>query len=65
MNNFIPAIIGFYTNGLYYEDTDSINIENKLWDELDKAGLVGKILLQEKTIIKTVVIFMDCSQLQK
>ena len=29
-------------------DTDSLYIENKHWDKLEKAGLVGKNLLQEK-----------------
>ena len=29
MKNFIHAIDGFYTNDLYYEDTDSKYIENK------------------------------------
>ena len=48
MNNFIPAINGFFTNDLHYEDTDSIYIENKHWDKLNKAGLVGKNLLQGK-----------------
>ena len=38
MNNFIHAIDGFHTNDLYYEDTDSMYIENKHWDKLDKAG---------------------------
>ena len=46
MNNFIHAIDGFYTNDVYYTDTDSLYIENKHWDKLDKAGLVGKKLLQ-------------------
>ena len=35
--------------------------ENKLWEKLDKAGLVGKILLQSKTDYKEGGIFMDCS----
>ena len=48
MNNFIHAINGFHTNYLYYEDTDSIYTEKKPWDKLDKAGLVGKNLLQGK-----------------
>ena len=48
MNNFIHANIGFYTNDLYCEDTDSMYIENKHWDKLDKAGLVGKNRLQGK-----------------
>ena len=48
MNNFIHAINGFYTNDVYYTDTDSLYIENKHWEKLDKAGLVGKGLLQGK-----------------
>ena len=39
---------GFYTNDVYYTETDSLCIENKHWYELDKAGLVGKNLLQGK-----------------
>ena len=46
MNSFIHAISGFYTNDLYYTDTDSLYIENKHWDKLEKAGLFGKALLQ-------------------
>ena len=48
MNNFIHAINGFYTNDVYYTDTDSLYIENKHWDKLEKTGLVGKGLLQGK-----------------
>ena len=48
MNNFIHAIDGFYSNDVYYTDTDSLYIENKHWDKLNKAGLVGKNLLQGK-----------------
>ena len=48
MNNFIQAINGFYTNDLYYEDTDSKYIENKHWKKLDKAGLVTENRLQGK-----------------
>ena len=33
MNNFIHAIDGFYTNDVYYTDTDSLYIENKHWDK--------------------------------
>ena len=32
MNNFMHAINGFFTNDLYYEDTDGMYIENKRWD---------------------------------
>ena len=52
MNNFIHAINGFYTNDVYYTDTDSLYIENKHWDTLEKAGLVGKNLLQGKNDYK-------------
>ena len=48
MNNFIHAIGGFYTNDVYYTDTDSLYIESKHWDKLNTAGLVGKNLLQGK-----------------
>ena len=52
MNNFIHAIGGFYTNDVYYSDTDLIYIENKHWEKLDKAGLVGKVRLQGKNDYK-------------
>ena len=48
MNDFIHAIDGFYTNDVYYTDTDSFYIESKHWDKLNKAVLVGKNLLQGK-----------------
>ena len=48
MNNFIHAIDGFYTNGVYYTDFDSFYIENKHWEKLDKTGLFGKNRLQGK-----------------
>ena len=52
LNNFKQSIIGFYTNDVYYTDTDLLYIENKHWDKLDKAGLVGKNLLQGKNDYK-------------
>ena len=57
MNNFIHAINGFYTNDVYYTDTDSLYIENKHWDKLEKASLVGKNLLQGKNDYKDGGIF--------
>ena len=57
MNNFIHAIGGFYTNDVYYTDTDSLYIENKHWDKLDKAGLIGKSLRQGKNDYKDGGIF--------
>ena len=52
MNNFIHAINVFHKNDVYYTDTDSLYIENKHWDKLDEAGLVGKKLLQGKNDFK-------------
>ena len=40
MNNFIREINVFYNNSKYYGDTDSLYIEKKYWDVLDKANLV-------------------------
>ena len=58
MNNyFIHAINGIYTNNLYYTDTDCLYFENKRWDQLDKAGLVGRNLLQGKNDYKDGGIF--------
>ena len=48
MNNFIREINGFYDNSIYYGDTDSLYIEKKHWDVLDKATLVGEELCQGK-----------------
>ena len=48
MNNFFHPINGFYTKDVFLGDTASLCIENKHWDKLDKAGLVGKNLLQGK-----------------
>ena len=48
MNNFIHAIDGFFTNDVYYTDTDRLFIEGKHWENLDKGGLVGKTLIQGK-----------------
>ena len=42
------SIIGFYTNDVYYGDTDNLYIETKHWHTLYKAGLVGKNLLKEE-----------------
>ena len=48
MNNFLHAVNGFYTNDVYYTDCDSLYSESKHWQKRDKAGLVGKNLLQVK-----------------
>ena len=52
MNNFIHAIGGFYTNDVFYTDTGSLYIENKHWNKLDEAGLVGKNREQGKNYYK-------------
>ena len=57
MNNFIHAIDGFYNNDVYYTDTDSLYIENKHWNKLQRGGLVGKNLLQGKNNYKDGGIF--------
>ena len=57
LNNFKHAISGFYTNDNYYTDTDTLYIKNKHCEKLDKAGLVGKRLLQGKIDYKDGGIF--------
>ena len=49
MNNFIHAIDEFYSNDVYFTDTDSFYIENKHWNKLKEKDLVGKNLLQGKS----------------
>ena len=57
MNNFIRELNGFYNNSIYYGDTDSLYIEKKYSDVLDKANLVGECLCQGKNDYKTGGIF--------
>ena len=57
MNNFIREKNGFYENNIYYTDTDSLFIEKKYWDVLDRAHLVGEELCQGKNDYKTGGIF--------
>ena len=52
MNKFIHAFNEFFTNDVYYTDTDSLYIETKHWDKLEKTDLVGKALLQGKNDYK-------------
>ena len=60
MNNLIPATIGFYTNVLFYTDTDSLYIENKHWNKLDKTGLVEKNEYKVRMIIKRAEYSTNC-----
>ena len=48
MKSFVREINGFYNNGFYSGDTESLYIEKKKWDVLDKANLVGKNSCQSK-----------------
>ena len=57
MNNFIREINGLKTYNEYFTDTDSLCIEKKHWDDLDKAGLVGDKLCQGKNDYKSGGIF--------
>ena len=57
MNIFVRERNGFYNNSIYYGDTDSLYIEKKDWDVLNKANLVGKYLCQGKNNYKTIGIF--------
>ena len=60
MTKFIREINGFYNNNIDYTDTDSLYIEKKYWEVLDKAKLVGEGLCQVKKMIKKrEVSFMD------
>ena len=45
-NNFTHVINSFYTNVIFYTDTDSLYIENKHCRKLSEAGLFGKKRLQ-------------------
>ena len=57
MNNFIGEVNGFYDKCIYYGDTDSLYIEKKYWDVLDKAKLVGENLYHVKNHYKSGGIF--------
>ena len=52
MNNFIREINGIYKNSIYHGDTDSLYVEKKYWDVLDKANSVEE-LCQGKDDYKT------------
>ena len=57
MNIFNGGINGYYNNSIYYGDTDSLYVEKKYWDVLDKTNLVGEGLCQGKNDYKTGGIF--------
>ena len=53
MIKFIRETNKFYKNNIYYTDTDSLYIEKKNWDVLDKANLVGREFFQGKIDYET------------
>ena len=57
VNNFIREINGIYKYSIYYGDKDSLYIEEKFWEVLDKAGLVGVTLGQAKNDLENGLIF--------
>ena len=57
MNNFIKKINGFYNSNIYYTNNDSLYIETKYWNALDKVNLVGKNLCQGKNYYETIGVF--------
>ena len=57
MNNFIREINGFFNKNIYSTDCDSLYIEKKYGDVLDKANLVGEKLRQGKNDYETGGIF--------
>ena len=50
LKNFNHTIDGINTNDAYYGDTDSLHIENKHWDKLEKAGLKIKNFPQGENV---------------
>ena len=60
MTNLIRETNRFYNESFYYGDTDSLLIEKKYWDVLDKANLV-KNYAKVKMITNPEVIFTDSS----
>ena len=66
LNSFIREKNGFFNNTIYYGETDSLYIEKKDWDVLDKGNLVEEGLCQGKNDYKTgekLVSFTVCFQL--
>ena len=61
INIFIREINCFYNNSIYYADTDSLYIEKKYWDVLDKANLFGEELCEGKSDYETGGIFYGLS----
>ena len=61
MDNFIREMNEFYNHSIYYGDTDSLCIEKKYWDVLNKAIFVGKNRCQCKNDYESGGIFYSLS----
>ena len=59
MKMFVQEIDDFYSNKVYYQDTDSLYILIGHYEKLREVSYVGKLLGQEKMIKEMVVFFMD------
>ena len=57
VNKIIRELNEFYNSTIYYEDTDSLYIENYYWDVSDEASLFGKNYCQGKNDYRTGGIF--------
>ena len=53
MNKFIKEINGFFENNIIYTDTDSLYMEKKCWDVLDRTNLVGEGLSQGRNDLQS------------
>ena len=51
---------GFYSNKLYYQDTDPLKIHMEYYEKLKEAGFIANNLRQAKMIVEQVVFAMDC-----
>ena len=60
MNYLIREINGFYINNIYYTKTDSLYLQQKYWDVLDEAKLVGEKFVKAKMNTKVAVYSTDC-----
>ena len=60
MNKVFREIVGFYTNFIYYGDTDSGYIHKKHWSTLVENGIVGKSLELGKNDYGNSGIFYAC-----
>ena len=60
MKKYIRKIEGFHTNNIACSDTDSLYIERKHWDDLDKAKLAVEKFVKARMTFKMMVLSMYC-----